>query len=244
MIVPEQSFLDKRFDTFPVFEKQIPGMIPVEESIYNIADTSTSWHGPWLSEPASLALIMILACLSIVYVSILTYLIFKRQEMQPLKIKSPRLMGLSIFANLFIIIQVSIIQLQEETCVNVEDPTDVPICYKGILYTASIALGFIVIGFTEPLAIISYVLRAFRLRRIYDAQLTYFREERKPVEMIEKFRELRLIKIVAISVGVIAIVYLLIAVCFAFIPDENHLYLLPSIDTASFTQGQINEDNG
>ena len=119
-----------------------------------------------------------------------------------------------------------------------------PICYKGILYTASIALGFIVIGFTEPLAIISYVLRAFRLRRIYDAQLTYFREERKPVEMIEKFRELRLIKVVAISVGAIAIAYILIAVCFAFIPDENHLYLLPSIDTASFTQGQINEANG
>ena len=89
------------------------------------------------------------------------------------------------------------------------------------------------IGFTEPLAIISYVLRAFRLRRIYDAQLTYFREERKPVELIERFRETRLIIVTAFTVGVITIIYLITALCLMFIPADgvSKLWLLPSIDS-------------
>jgi len=82
----------------------------------------------------------------------------------------------------------------------------------------SLSFGYILIGFTEPLAIISYVLRAFRLRKIYDAQLTYFREERKPVELIEKFKEARLIMITAASVGVLTVLYLITAICLMFIP--------------------------
>ena len=74
------------------------------------------------------------------------------------------------------------------------------------------------IGFSEPLAIISYVLRAFRLRRIYDAQLKYFREERKPVELIERFKETRLIIVTAVSVGAITVLYLIVALCMMFIP--------------------------
>ena len=74
------------------------------------------------------------------------------------------------------------------------------------------------IGFTEPLAVISYVLRAFRLRRIYDAQLKYFREERKPVELIEKFKETRLIVVTAVTVSSLTVLYLIVALCMMFIP--------------------------
>lgn len=159
--------------------------------------------------------------------------------MQPLKIKSPQLMLLSLFANLFIIVSVSVIQISEELCVNAGNIEDSGVCSYGILEVLAISFGYILIGFTEPLAIVSYVLRAFRLRSIYDAQLTYFREERKPVEMIEKFREMRLIKITALSVGPITITYLILALLLAFVPtgQTSLLYLLPSVDTSSFAEG-------
>ena len=63
-------------------------------------------------------LLFVLEGVSMVYVIALIVLILTRREMLPIKIKSPRLMLLSIFANLFIIISVSIIQVSEEHCVN------------------------------------------------------------------------------------------------------------------------------
>ena len=72
-------------------------------------ETIIAWHEPILTTTASLTMILILASISIIYVIGLMVLITYRQEMQPLKIKSPRLMLLSIFANLFIIISVSVI---------------------------------------------------------------------------------------------------------------------------------------
>ena len=89
------------------------------------------------------------------------------------------------------------------------------------------------IGFTEPLSIISYVLRAFRLRRIFDALETYLREERKPVELIENFKENKLIKKAALSVGIITVLYLTSAILLAYLPDTSMLHLLPSVDTSS-----------
>ena len=46
----------------------------------------------------------------------------------------------------------------------------------------------------------------------------YFREERKPVELIEQFKEMRLIIVTAVSVGTLTIIYLIIALCMMFIP--------------------------
>lgn len=199
--------------------------------------SSIVWHDPILSKTASLTLILVLSCFSIIYVIGLMILIIARKEMQPLKIKSPRLMLLSIFANLFIIISVSTIQLSEEECVNSGEGDDSFVCELHVLEIFSLSFGYILIGFTEPLAIISYVLRAFRLRSIYDAQLTYFREERKPVELIEKFKEARLIMITAVSVAALTVLYLITALCLMFIPEHSNLYKLPSIDTASFAEG-------
>ena len=184
----------------------------------NIYSTTFVWHDPIMGVNASLTLILVLAAFSVVYVMILMVLIFYRKEMQPLKIKSPRLMLLSVFANLCIIISVSVIQLSEEKCVNIDEESGGFVCDYHILEVFSLSFGYILIGFTEPLAIISYVLRAFRLRRIYDAQLKYFREERKPVELIEQFKEMRLIIVTAVSVGALTIVYLIVALCLMFAP--------------------------
>ena len=68
-----------------------------------------SWQQPILSFEANLILILILACCSIVYVTVLIVLIVYRREMLPIKIKSPKLMLLSIIANLFIIVAVGVI---------------------------------------------------------------------------------------------------------------------------------------
>ena len=117
-------------------------------------------------------LLFVLEGVSMVYVIALIVLILTRREMLPIKIKSPRLMLLSIFANLFIIISVSIIQVSEEHCVNTYQQSQAEeneICKYKILETFSIILGYVIIGFTEPLAVIAYVLRAIRLRDIYDA---------------------------------------------------------------------------
>ena len=62
-----------------------------------------------LSENTSLILILILASISAAYIVILMAFVIVRREMQPLKIKSPRLMLLSIAANLIIIASVTII---------------------------------------------------------------------------------------------------------------------------------------
>ena len=90
------------------------------ETSDNSYSTDFVWHDPILTVNASLTLILVLAAFSVVYVMILMVLIFYRKEMQPLKIKSPRLMLLSVFANLCIIISVSVIQLSEEKCVNID----------------------------------------------------------------------------------------------------------------------------
>ena len=140
-------------------------------SFFKSSSEPIGWQEPILSHHTSLVLILSLATVSIVYVTVLIFLIIKRREMLPIKIKSPKLMLLSITANLFIILAVGVIQLSEEQCVNLaKNDTDLPtICNWHILEVFGIIFGYVIIGCAEPLAIISYVLRAFRLRRIYDA---------------------------------------------------------------------------
>ena len=139
------------------------------------ADTMTlASSKPFMSDDASISITLTLAGVSICYIVLLMVLILYRREVQPLKIKSPRLMLLSMFANLWIIISVSIIQVTEEKCINKVSVEKSELCDHNILLVVSLCLGYMMIGFTEPLAIVAYVLRAFRLRRIFDAQLCYF----------------------------------------------------------------------
>jgi len=62
-----------------------------------------------LTDDASIILVQVLASVSAVLIFAVMVMVWARREVQPLKIKSPRLMLLSIFANLFIIVTVSII---------------------------------------------------------------------------------------------------------------------------------------
>jgi len=71
--------------------------------------------------------------------------------------------------------------------------------------------------------------------------------------MIENFKENRLIKVLVLTVGILSIIYLTIALSLLYLPpndEESMLYLLPTIDTAAFTEGtstktaQSNFDDG
>jgi len=57
--------------------------------------------------------------------------------------------------------------------------------------------------------------------------------------LIENFRENRLIKLLVFCVGLFSVAYLGVALLLMYVPEDNDskLYLLPTIDTASFTEG-------
>ena len=50
--------------------------------------------------------------------SLLLFQLYSRKDVQPLKIKSPWLLIFSVAANLGVIVQMSVIQYEQEICVN------------------------------------------------------------------------------------------------------------------------------
>lgn len=57
--------------------------------------------------------------------------------------------------------------------------------------------------------------------------------------MIENFKENRLIKLLVLTVGLISVFYIAMAFLLMYLPEsDSMLFLLPTIDTASFTEGQ------
>ena len=50
-------------------------------------------------------------------------------------------------------------------------------CQDTALTWISLVFGYIFIGLSEPLSFVPYVLRGFRLRKIFDAQIFYYRED-------------------------------------------------------------------
>lgn len=99
-------------------------------------------------------------------------IVYRRGDIQPLKIRSSKLLLVSIIANLFIVIQVYVIQLSQEVCINNTDNFDTikNRCKYDWLELFGLLFGVLIISTSEPLAFVSQVLRAIRLRRIIDAQ--------------------------------------------------------------------------
>ena len=75
----------------------------------------------------------------------------------------------SVGANLGIIVQMSVIQVEQELCVNSKDKQDIDSCVHYGLQVVALLFGFLIMCMAEPLAIIAYVLRAVRLKKIFDA---------------------------------------------------------------------------
>ena len=76
------------------------------------------------------------------------------------------------------------------------------------------------------------MLRAIRLRRIIDAQQVYVDEQTRPTELIKRFQEVNLMRIVTICVTIVSVLYVAAGVGLYF---GNVLYVLPSYDFSSYS---------
>ena len=76
------------------------------------------------------------------------------------------------------------------------------------------------------------MLRAIRLRRIIDAQQVYVDEQTRPTELIKRFQEVNLMRIVTICVTIVSVLYVAAGVGLYF---GNVLYVLPSYDFTSYS---------
>ena len=107
-----------------------------------------------------------------IFLAVTAFIVHRRGDIQPLKIRSSKLLFVSVVANLMIVVQVFVIQLSQEVCINTTDNFDTiqNRCKYEYLELFGLLFGFLIISTAEPLAFVSQVLRAIRLRRIIDAQ--------------------------------------------------------------------------
>ena len=87
------------------------------------------------------------------------------------------------------------------------------------------------VPFTEPFALITYVFRAFRLRKIFDAQQVYYKERKKPTALLAQIRESRLIMLSLVTVAILTGLFL---VPILALGTSDHLFKVPSYDPSSF----------
>lgn len=191
-------------------------------------------HGDLLSVGANIAVLTTAVFLSVAFLVLTAIAVFKRGEIQPLKIRSSKLLFVSVLANLTIVVMAYVIQMAQEICINQTDNIDTFThhCKIYSLELLGLLFGMLIISTAEPLAFVSQVLRAIRLRRIIDAQQSYFNEQTRPTELIARFQEKNLMKIQAIVVGFVTLAYLVLAVVLYF---ANNLFMLPSYDSSSYS---------
>ena len=80
----------------------------------------------------------------------LAYAIFKQANIQPLKIKSPKLIVLFIVGNIIAVLLLAILQV------------------VGDEVTAQV-VGYLFICLSEPLIMLSFMIRYLRIRKIFEA---------------------------------------------------------------------------
>ena len=128
-------------------------------------------EGTLFSITTNIVILCTVVVISITFLGFTMFYLFKRGDIQPLKIRSSKLLIVSVLANLLIVFQIFIVQLSQELCVNKEGTFDTSAyrCkFKG-LEIFGLIFGFLIIGACEPLSLISQILRAVRLRKIIDA---------------------------------------------------------------------------
>lgn len=110
--------------------------------------------------------VSIFASIVVVALLLLTFAVFKQRELQPLKIKSPRLLIITLVANILFVVLMSLIEINAEVCTK-------RACNQGLVDTARVS-GYLLVCYVEPLLLISYTFRYLRIKRIFDAQQQYF----------------------------------------------------------------------
>jgi hypothetical protein len=124
-------------------------------------------------------------------------MIYKRRDLQSLKIRSPSLLTLFLIGNVFTILLLFLVQENVELAFTGASSD----AWVGAADTA----GYLIVCFSEPLVLLSYSARFIRVRRIFDAQNIYFKMGVRPSDMIKRYSEpvltLLVVTIVAIGAG-------------------------------------------
>jgi hypothetical protein len=93
-------------------------------------------------------------------------------NVQPIKIKSPKLILLFIFANILAILLLCIVQLNEDKCI--QNTVEIETCKKGALLLTAQICGYLFVCFVEPLIMMAFLIRYMRITKIFEAQQIYF----------------------------------------------------------------------
>jgi len=94
------------------------------------------------------------------------------------------------------------------------------------------SVGYLLICLSEPLLLLSYLLRFLRIKRIFDAKQIYVDKGVRPTEMIKSYSENRLC-IIAVSLVALFTVLYMIAGVSTWMKDENWYGLLPTFAFSS-----------
>jgi hypothetical protein len=111
---------------------------------------------------ASATFVVIGTFITILVLGALSFLVIKRKEMQPLKIRSPILLAIFLIGNIVTVVLLMIVMINVEVCYAKG------VCVEG-LRTLAETCGYLLVCFAEPLLLLSFLLRFVRIRKIFDA---------------------------------------------------------------------------
>ena len=123
-----------------------------------------------ISNAASETLTIVFSTIAILALATLGYGVHMQANVQPIKIKSPKLILLFIFANILAILLLCIVQLNEDKCIQKQNET----CEQGALLLTAQICGYLFVCFVEPLIMMAFLIRYMRITKIFEAQQIYF----------------------------------------------------------------------
>ena len=123
-----------------------------------------------ISNAASETLTIVFSTIAILALATLGYGVHMQANVQPIKIKSPKLILLFIFANILAIMLLCIVQLNEDKCIQTQNET----CEQGALLLTAQICGYLFVCFVEPLIMMAFLIRYMRITKIFEAQQIYF----------------------------------------------------------------------
>jgi TctA family transporter len=127
---------------------------------------------PLISNAASETLTIVFSIIAILALATLGYGVHMQANVQPIKIKSPKLILLFIFANILAILLLCIVQLNEDKCI--QNTVEIETCKKGALLLTAQICGYLFVCFVEPLIMMAFLIRYMRITKIFEAQQIYF----------------------------------------------------------------------
>ena len=107
------------------------------------------------------------------------------------------------------------------------DPAQGECEYQGIEDTAQIC-GYLMVCFSQPLIFLAYAARFLRVRKVFDAQVVYFKTGNRPSDMIRRYSEPLLASYITGICAAIFIVYMAVVIIPWAVNPANDYGVLPT----------------